>query len=157
MIKHYTTLFIQTQKKETIANESDDVFESIFTTIILNISKSLEQGSGWITDSVIDRNINISKYNLLDDSSYIKLPKELDQPKKRLINIQNINDNECFKWYLVRYLDPADHRLSKIVKTDKDFAKEIHFKDIRFLPKLSFYKIEKNNCSILALLVMKTK
>ena len=78
MIKHYTTLFIQTQKKKTIANESDDVFESIYTTIILNISKSLEQGSGWIIDSVIDRNINISKYNLLADSSYIKLPKELD-------------------------------------------------------------------------------
>ena len=70
--------FYSNSKKETIANESDDVFESIYTTIILNISKSLEQGSGWIIDSVIDRNINISKYNLLADSSYIKLPKELD-------------------------------------------------------------------------------
>ena len=70
--------FYSNSKKETIANESEDVFESIYTTIILNISKSLEQGSGSIIDSVIDRNINISKYNLLDDSSYIKLPKELD-------------------------------------------------------------------------------
>ena len=24
-------------------------------------------------------------------------PKELDHPKKGLINIQNIDDNECFK------------------------------------------------------------
>ena len=130
--------FYSNSKKKTIANESDDVFESIYTTIILNISKSLEQGSGWIIDSVIDRNINISKYNPLAGSSYIRLSKELDHPRKSLINVQNIDDNKCFKWYLVRYLDPADHRLSKIVKADKDFAKEIHFKDIRFLAKIKF-------------------
>ena len=28
--------------------------------------------------------------------TYNILPKELDHPKKELINIQNINDNECF-------------------------------------------------------------
>ena len=47
--------------------------------IISNIQKSFGKGSGWIIDSVIDE---ISKCNLLAGSSYIKLPKELDQPKK---------------------------------------------------------------------------
>ena len=67
-------------KEETIINkiDIDDLFEWIYSTVISNIQKSLGQGSGWIIDSVIDRNINISKYNLLADSSYIKLPKELD-------------------------------------------------------------------------------
>ena len=46
--------------------------------------------------------IIVSKYNLLSGSSHIKLPKELDHPEKGLINIQNIDDNECFKWSLVR-------------------------------------------------------
>ena len=56
-----------------------------------------EKGSGWIIDLVIEYNINILKYNLLTGSSYINLPKELDRPRKGLTNIQNINDNACFK------------------------------------------------------------
>ena len=31
-------------------------------------------------------------------SSYERLLKELDHPRKILINIQNIDDNECLKW-----------------------------------------------------------
>ena len=90
--------FYLSSKAEIIINESDidDVFQSIYTTIIKNIQKSLGKGSGWIIDSVIDRTINISKYNPLAGSSYIKLPKELDHPRKESINIQNIDDNECF-------------------------------------------------------------
>ena len=42
----------------------------------------LGKGSGWIIDSVIHHNINISKYNPLAGSSYIKLPKELTHEKK---------------------------------------------------------------------------
>ena len=63
----------------------------------------------WIIDSVIDHNISISKYIPLPGSIYIKLPKELNYSRKGLIMIQNIDDNECFKWYLVRYLNPANH------------------------------------------------
>ena len=46
----------------------------------------------------------------------MKLPKELDHPKKELIYIQNIDDSECFKLCLVRYLSPADHHLARIAK-----------------------------------------
>ena len=45
----------------------------------------------------MEHNIIISKYNPLAGGSYIKLPKELDHPRKGPINIQNIGDNECFK------------------------------------------------------------
>ena len=45
--------------------------------------------SGWIIDSVLDHTISISKYNPLAGNSYVKLPKELDRPKKGLINTQN--------------------------------------------------------------------
>ena len=107
-------------KSEIIINESDiDVFQSIYTTIITNIHKYLGKGSGWITDLVIDHTISISMYNPLVGSSYIKLQKELDNPRKGLINIQNIDDNECFQWYLIRYLDPADiiqEELKKLIK-----------------------------------------
>ena len=66
-------------------NESDinDVFKSIYSTIISNIKKSPENASGWITDSVIIIIIIIiviSKYYFLAGSSYIKLLKELNHP-----------------------------------------------------------------------------
>ena len=92
--------FYSHSKAETIINQSEiDMSQSISTTVISNMKKSLEKGSGWIIDSVIDHNISISKYNPLAGSSYAKLPKELDHP---FINIQNTDDNESLKWILVR-------------------------------------------------------
>ena len=73
---------------------------------------------------MIDHNISISGYNPLAGSSYIKLPKELDHLRKGLIDIQNNDDDECFKWSLVRYINPADRNPARITKADKDFAKK---------------------------------
>ena len=50
--KKYDT-FYSNSKAEIIISESDidDVFQSMDTTPISNIQKSLEKGSGWIIDS----------------------------------------------------------------------------------------------------------
>ena len=79
------------------------MFQSIYTTIIINIKKFTGKGAEWIIDSVIDHTTSISKYNSLAGSSHIKLPKKLVHPRKGLTNIQNTDDNESFKWFLVRY------------------------------------------------------
>ena len=67
-----------------------------------------------------------------------------------MIKIQYIDDNECFKWCLVRYLNPADHYLARFTKADKDFAKMLDFKNINFQVKIrDIDKIEnKNSISI---------
>ena len=123
-----------------------NVLQSIYTRIIKNIQKSLGKGSGWITDWVIDHTISISKYNPLAGSSYIKLPKELDPPRKGLVIIQNIDDNECFKWSIVIYLNATDCNPAEITKADKEFAEEFDFKDIKFSVKIrDIHKIEKKN------------
>ena len=140
--------FYLSSKAEIIINESDInyVLQSIYIAIITNIQKSLGKGSGWIIDSVIDHSISISKYNPLAGSSYIKLLKELDHPRKTLINIQNIDDSECFIWCLVRHLNPSDHKPRRITKAGKDFAKRLDFKDINFPVKIrDIHKIEKKN------------
>ena len=142
-------IFYASSNIEIIINESDieNVFKPIYTTDIANVQKYLGKGSGWIIDSLIDHAISILKYNLLAGSSYLKLPKEVDHPEKGLINIQNANDNECFKWCLVRHLNPADHNPRRITKADKDFAKSLEFKDIQFLLKTrDIRKTEKENC-----------
>ena len=53
--------FYSRSKAGTITNESDidDVFESIYNIITSNIQKSLRKGTGWIIDSVIERDTNI--------------------------------------------------------------------------------------------------
>ena len=85
----------------------------------------------WVIDLVINPNTNISKYNPLAGSSYVKLPKESNHSKKDLINIQNINDNECLKWCLVTYLPPGYHHAARIRKIDLLFGDELDFKDIK--------------------------
>ena len=70
------------------------------------------------------------------------------------MSIQNIDDNECFKWCLVKYLHPADHHAAKIIKAEKTFAKELVLNDIKFPVKIKdIHKIEKNIASF----VPKTK
>ena len=115
-IKKYGTFNLHSTA-EIIINEIDvdDVFQSIYATFISKIQKSLWKSSGWIIDSIINHTISISKYNSLSGSNYIELPEELDHLRKRLINnIRNIDVSECFKWCLVRYLNPADRNPSRI-------------------------------------------
>ena len=96
-----------------------------------------------IIDSVIEHNISTAKYNPLASGSYIRLLKELDHPRKALINIQKIDNNESFIWSIVKYLNPANYCSVKITKPNKDFAQKVEFKDIKFLVKTrNIYKIK---------------
>ena len=70
----------------------------------------------------------------------------MDHPRKGLIGIQNTDDNECFKWSMIRYLNPAYHHPARIIKADKDFAKNLDFKDIKFQVNFKdIQKLEKKN------------
>ena len=80
------------------------------------------------------------------------MTKRIKPSKKGLINIQNINDNQCLEWctymvYMVRYVHTAGHNLRKTRKDDKDFSKMFDFKDKKFPFKIrDIHKIEKKNC-----------
>ena len=61
-----------------------------------------------------------------------------------MINIQNTDDNECFKWCLVRCVNPTDHNPRKITKIDKDLTKRFDLKNVTFSVKIrDVHKIEK--------------
>ena len=130
--------FYSSSKAEIFINESDiNESDNLYHNYCKH-AKSLGKGSCWIINSVIDHTVNISKYNPLLGSSYIKLPNKLDHPRKGLINIQNIDDIECFKQGLFRYLNPADHDSRRITKLD--------FKNIKFPVKIrDIHKTENNN------------
>ena len=65
-----------------------------------------------------------------------------------MINIQNINDNECFKWGIGRYLNSADHHPARITKADKDFTKKLDSKYIKFPVKIRDIQKRKNSIGI---------
>ena len=59
---------------------------------------------------------------------------------------------------MARYLNPADHHSKKITKGDKDFAKRLDFKYIKFPVKTrDIDKTEKRYILALAFLVIETK
>ena len=58
-------------------------------------------------------------------SSYFPLPKELNNSMRRLINNKN-DDNECFRWCLVRYLNHVNKSPAKIRNIDREIF-ENHF------------------------------
>ena len=53
-----------------------------------------------------------------------------------MINVQNTDDDVCFKWCLVRYFNSADHNPRRTTKADKDFANRLDFKDLKFPVKI---------------------
>ena len=82
----------------------------------------------------------------------------IDLPKKDLINIQHFDVNKCFKWCLIRYLNPTDHHPARIRKVDKMFESELDFKNILFPIKMrDTDKIEKRIALVLAFLFTKIK
>ena len=61
--------------------------------------------SGCIIESIDSQYINISTFRPLSGGSCIKLPAELKNTKKGLINIKN-NDQKCFFWCQTEIITP---------------------------------------------------
>ena len=105
------------------------------------IDNWINEGSGWIIDSINSEYVNISKYSSLLGSSYIELDDKLKHPKKGLINIKN-KDNKCFLWCHVRHLN-LDKNSPRINKEDKKLANTLDYSDINFpVSEKDYFKIE---------------
>ena len=85
------------------------------------------------------------KYEPMKGSSYIKLPTELRNSAKGLINMKN-EDNECFRWCYIRHMNPQDKYPQRIKKVDKQFIENLDYSGIQFPVTVKQYnKIEKQN------------
>ena len=92
----------------TITN-AESITESIELAVekILNLlAVWLSEGSGWVIEEVLHHYINIVSYFPLRGRSYFKLPEELSNSMKSLVNPQN-EDDECFRWCHIRHLNSA--------------------------------------------------
>ena len=106
----------------TEATDLSNLYNTMTSRIFELIQNFNNRGSGWQFDRVEYLDININPFNPLSASSYIKLPVKLAK-KKAIINVQNKNDNECFKWAVTSAVFPAkEHgeRLSKQMRKDSE-------------------------------------
>lgn len=109
------------------------------------IAQWISEGSGWIIKSIDNHYLNIAKYKPMKGSSYIKLPQELRNSAKGLINLKN-KDNECFRWCHIRYLNPQNIYPHRIKNTDKAFVDQLNYDGIVFpVDMKQIKKIEKQN------------
>ena len=105
----------------------------------------LSEGSGWVFESVLLHIINIVSYFPLRGTSYIKLPEELRNPMKGLINPKN-EDNKCFLWCHIRHLNPLQKNPQSITKADREYVKRLDYTGVTFPVTIKdIDRIEKQN------------
>ena len=92
--------------------------ENSFQDILYSIDNWINEGSGWIVESIESQYINISAYRPLSGSSCINLPEKLKNPRKGLINIKN-KDLKCFLWCHFGHINPSKAHPERVTKVDR--------------------------------------
>ena len=134
-------------KPQTVTNEIEikNLLQITQQQIVNIIQQWISEGSGWTIQSVDGHFINVVRYRPLRGSSYIPLPKELNNSAKGIINMKN-NDDECFRWCHIRYLLPQNKDPQRIKWCDKKYVEKLDYSGIEFPVSVKQYnKIEKQN------------
>ena len=112
----------------TVINKRFDLGTG-FETLKHRLSIYSDEGSGWIIDKIEDIWINVANYDPLVGKSYFTLPLELTNSMKGLINLKN-NDNKCFKWCHIRFINPQSKNSERINKQDKKNKIHLMIKEV---------------------------
>ena len=128
----YKTAYFNS-KPQTIINNTEipEALQLSQQQILNIIARWISEGSGWTIESVYNHHLNIVQYQPMKGSSYIKLPQELRNSSKGLINMKN-EDNECFRWCHIRHLNPQDKNPQRIKKSDKQYIQDLNYIEIEF-------------------------
>ena len=78
----YSSVYFNSVTKTVINSEFS--LDKSFQEILYRIANWIIEGSGWIIGSINGEYVNISMHNSLIGSSFVELPSELKNPKKRL-------------------------------------------------------------------------
>lgn len=82
------------------ATDEDEVL-SMFVKKIQELIQNFNKiGSNWRFQSITSLDMCLAEFKLLGGSSYIKL---FPSAEKAVINIKNEEDEECFRWYILRH------------------------------------------------------
>ena len=106
------------------STDIDEIYQEMIDEIEEEIQKVEEaEGSGWVFHDT-------SKWEPTNAGSYIDLPPALKN-KKAIINMKN-QDNECFKWCVLRALNPKDTNPDRIDNDLKSKEDTINMEGINY-------------------------
>ena len=129
--------------------EKDD--KKLLDKMIARIEEVLanfqQSGSNWVFQEIQRLEIHFANWQPLGGSTFIPLPAKLKN-KKGVIIIKN-EDNQCFKWCVVRALNPVDQNSNRLTKELVKQSKSLNWNGLKFPVGLKAIKIfETNNPSI---------
>ena len=88
------------------------------------------EGSGWVFMKVKKLVLHTTRWEPLNGSSYIDLPEALKN-KHAIINMKN-QDEECFKWCVLRALYPKDKNAERVDNDIKSKQDTLNMEGIRY-------------------------
>ena len=116
--------------------------EKSFQKILYRIDNWINEGPGWVNESIDAESVNISIYSPLSGNSYVELPRRLKNTVKGLINIKN-NNNKCFLRCHIRHLNPLKRHPERITIADIKMVYDLDYDGIEhFVSKRDYFKIE---------------
>ena len=129
--------------------DEEKLFEKMVGRIGEVLANFQRNGSNWIFEKVNQLEIHMANWEPINASSYIPLPLKI-QTKKAVINMKN-EDNECFKWCVVRALNPVEKNSERITKELKDQSERLNWSGLRFPVDLKQIKLFEKNYSDIAI------
>ena len=114
--------------------ENTDVGE-VYNEMADEIEASIQkvenaEGSGWALEKIKNLTLHTAKWDPLNAGSYIDLPANLKN-KKAIINMKN-QDNECFKWCVLRALNPVEKHKDRVDKNLISKQDTLNMKGIKY-------------------------
>ena len=123
---------------ETVENlegtDESAVFDRSIQTIEERIQNFNQRGSNWRFQRVLSLDVHFTDFQLLRGSTFLPLPSKIST-KKAVINMKN-NDDQCFKWSVVRALNPVDIHPERVSKELKDQSERLVWSGLKFPVKL---------------------
>ena len=90
------------------------------------------EGSGWTNSSIDEHYISTLVYEPIKGGSYIPPPIEIQHSRKGLVNIIKNEDNECFRWCRIRFLNAQERDAQRIKKTERKMVQELNYQVVEF-------------------------
>ena len=136
---------------ETVENlegtDESAVYDRSIQTIEERIQNFNQRGSNWRFQRVLSLDIHFTDFQPLRGSTFLPLPRKI-KTKKAVINMKN-NDDQCFKWSVVRALNPVEKNSERITKELKDQSEILDWSGLKFPVDLKQIRIfEKLNPQI---------
>ena len=123
---------------ETVENlEGTDesvIYDRSIQTIEERIQNFNQRGSNWRFERVLSLDAHFTDFQPLRGSTFIPLPKKI-RDKKAVIDMKN-DDDQCFKWSVVRALNPVEKNSQRITNELKEQSERLDWSGLKFPVKL---------------------